>query len=44
MAFKVTIFTASGVELNEENGYLLPCDEKSEKYYDYRVELAKEKL
>ncbi len=44
MALKVTILTASGVELNEENGYLLPCDEKSEKYYDYMVELAKEKL
>ena len=44
MAFKVTILTASGVELNEENGYLLPYDEKTEKYYDYRVELAKEKL
>ena len=44
MAFKVTIFTASGVELNEENGYLIPYDEKTKKYYDYMIELAKEKL
>lgn len=44
MTLKVHLITASGVELNEENGYLLPYDEKSEKYYDYRVELAKEKL
>ena len=35
MAFKVTILTASGVELNEENGYLLPYNEKTKKYYDY---------
>ena len=44
MDFKVKILTASGVELNEENGYLLPYNEKTEKYYDYRIELAKEKL
>ena len=44
MAFKVTILTASGVELNEENGYLILYDEKSEKYYDYMIELAKENL
>ena len=44
MTLKVHLITASGVELNEENGYLLPYNEKTEKYYDHMVESAKEKL
>ena len=42
MGFKVTILTASGVELNEENDYLLPYDDSTAKFYDIRLEMAME--
>lgn len=44
MSFKVTIFTASGMELSEENDYLLKYDDSTAKFYDIRLELAMENM